>query len=100
MANLSVTEYAQVGHDLLGSPLPCGLEPVLAIQNVTFTTTTASSAFNAETNFVRVIADADARIKFGTAPTATSTDILIAQGSAEYFAVPKGQSYKVAAITA
>lgn len=99
MSNLSITEYASVGRDVNGSPLPAGEAPALAIQNVTFTTAAASAAFNAKTRFVRVVADADCRIVFGTAPTATSTDTLMAAGQPEYFGVNAlGGPYKISAV--
>jgi lipoprotein-anchoring transpeptidase ErfK/SrfK len=75
-----------------------GLEPATARQNVTFTTTPAvqSSAFNANTRFVRVVADADARLAFGADPTAVvTTDTLIVSGNAEYFAVVPGHKLSV-----
>lgn len=97
MSNLSITEYRSVGRDVNGSPLPAGLAPAVTIQNVTFTATAAASnAFNDETVFVRIVADADCRIVFGTAPTATSTDTLMVAGNAEYFGVKAG--LKVSAI--
>ena len=99
MSNLSITEYASVGRDVNGSPLPAGQAPALAIQNVTFTTATASAAFNERTRFIRVVADADCRVVFGTAPVATSSDTLMAAGQHEYFGVdPLGGPYKISAV--
>lgn len=97
MSNLSVAEFAALGRDLQTSPLPSGKTPAIAIQNVSFTGTAGtSSAFNAETRFIRVYSDADCRILIGSDPTATLTDILMAADQAEYFGVTPG--HKISAI--
>lgn len=97
MSNLSVTEFQMLGRDLHGSPLPAGYAPPLTIQNVTFTATAGTSAaFAADTKFIRVVTDFDARIVFGESPTATSSDMLMAAGQAEYFGVKPGD--KISAI--
>jgi hypothetical protein len=59
----------------------------------------ASSAFNAATTYVRIHTDAICSISFGTAPTATTSTMRMVAGQTEYFAVPVGRSFKVAAIT-
>lgn len=98
MAKLYVTEYANMGETLRGAP-PIALEPELAEQVVTFTTTTQSSAFNASTRFVRIHTDSICHIAFGASPTATTSKRRLAIDQTEYFAVPPGASYKVAAVT-
>lgn len=95
-ASCKIAEYANLAVDEGGRVVPVALEPSLAVQSVTYTTNVASSAFNARTRFIRVICDAKAHFEFGTAPTATATDPYIATDSAEYFAVPRNGSYKVA----
>lgn len=73
MATLFITEYSEVPA-IRGVPMPVAVEPAVANQAVSFTTSAASSAFNAATRYVRVIADADCHLEFGSAPTATATD--------------------------
>lgn len=97
MATLWVTEY-----DKFPSPrgvvLPIANEPRVANQTVTFTTTTQSAAFNAETRYVRVISTTNCHLEFGSNPTATtSTQFLPANTEAWRQVVPGD---KVAAVTA
>lgn len=92
MSNLSIAEYRTLGRDRSGHPLPAGEEENVTIQNLTFTTSSVqSSAFNSETKLVRIVADADSRVLFGTNPTAIasggSASIFLPAGSVEYFGV-------------
>jgi len=57
-----------------------------------------SAAFNATTSIVRVVSDVACSVHFGTNPTATTAKMMLTAGVAEYFYVPKGESYKVAVI--
>lgn len=100
MSNLSVQEYESLGKDAYGDIMPAGKEPGATTQNVSFTTTSVqSSAFGATTRLVRVVSDVDARILFGSSPTAIATSsVLISAGQPEYFGVDPGD--KVAVITA
>lgn len=97
MSTLYVSEYVSLAQAQTGIAM-CGQEPCLVDQAVTFTTTTASSAFNAQTKFVRVTSDADCHIEFGTAPEATTSNKKMVAGQAEYFGVSGG--HKVAAVDA
>ena len=101
MAVLFITEYAFQGQNPDGRSLPeIPLEPPLAEQTVAIGGASAqSAAFNAGTTFVRIHTDVICSIAFGTNPTATATTRRLAAGSTEYFAVPRGQSFKVANIT-
>jgi hypothetical protein len=67
-------------------------------QTVSFTSTSAthSTAFQAGTNVVRVVASTNCHIKIAKDPTATTADAKLAPGVPEYFAVTAGQ--KIAAI--
>jgi len=65
-----------------------------ATQSVTYTSSTASAAFDLSTRLVRIIADADVFLAFGAAPTATATAIKLVANTAEYFEVDAG--FKVA----
>lgn len=101
MANLSITEYRKVAHDLEGSPLPAGEEPALTHQNITFTTTAGQSAtFNPDARFIRISADADCRVIIGTDPTAVSNSgTLLVAGQAEFFGINKYSGpYKISVV--
>lgn len=97
MANLYIQEYSKIGFENNKRVLPFAQEPAITSQKLTFTTTTASNAFASETKFIRVLADADAHINFGAAPTSTVANMLIKSGIAEYFGVIPGQ--RVSAVT-
>lgn len=80
-------------------PIPA-LRPGV-VQSVAFTSagsTAITNAVSASTKVVRVTAwDADAYVEFGPSPIAASTSMRMAAGVPEYFSVPMGASYKVAA---
>ena len=62
-----------------------------ATQAVTFAASTQSTAFDAATRLVRIIADADVFCLFGANPTATATNaIKIPANTVEYFEVNPG----------
>jgi hypothetical protein len=91
MASLHIQEYADIARTGSGEVLPGGLEPALASQAVTFTTTTASAAFNANTKFVRIVCAADSYLVFAAAPTSAVTDMLLPADTVGFFAVKPGQ---------
>jgi hypothetical protein len=97
MALLDITELRDLPVDANGRTILCAKLPAVTQQQVTFTTTTASAAFSADTRFVRVHTDSACRVAFGDAPTATTTSMRMAAGQTEFFAVPPGS--KVAAVT-
>ena len=99
MTVLRIQEYVEIGRTT-GAGVPVGMEPPVANQKTTYTSTSVpSAAFNAKTNFVRLIATGDTLVKFGTGtPVAATAEMFIKAGVAEYFGIPVGQSYKVAAI--
>jgi len=71
MATLSISEYAVMAVGADGHQYaPMALEPALADQETTFTTAAQSTAFNAKTRFVRLVASANCRVVFGSNPTA------------------------------
>lgn len=98
MATLYVTEFDGISVPLGGVAQVCN-QPPIAEQTVSFSSSTASSAFNAATRIVRIHTDSICSIAFGTSPTATTSKMRMVAGQTEYFAVPVNQSYKVAAIT-
>ena len=78
MASLYTTEFNNPEATVDGSGefikpyVALGYEPALTTQKTTFTTATQTAAFNADTNFVRVVATVDCHILFGANPTATA----------------------------
>jgi hypothetical protein len=96
MATLNVTEYAELANYPVGVFL-MGVEPALARQSVTFTTSTESSALQAGTRFLRLVADADAYLEFAASPTATAASTRLKADTVEFIAVEPGQGLKVAA---
>lgn len=55
----------------------------------------ASAAFADTTRIVRLAAEAQCFVSFGTAPVADANSIMLTAGAVEYFEVPVGQDYKV-----
>lgn len=99
MAKLYVTEFAWQGQDGNNAFMPIPLEPPLAGQTVVVGAgSLQSSAFNANTTYIRIHTDSICSIAFGTNPTATDSTRRLAANATEYFSVPKGQSFKVAVI--
>lgn len=82
MAELYIAEYSDIGIQSGGAGIQAPYEPGPATQKVSFTTATASSAFNTNTVLVRLLADADCHIDFSA--TATATDPLY-KANIEYF---------------
>jgi hypothetical protein len=96
MAKAYITEFSQVGADNIGAQF-YGLWPAVAEQTVAIGTVTSSSAFNAQTRFIRVHVDAICSIEIGAAPTATTSTARLAANTTEYFAVAPG--HKISVIT-
>ena len=100
MATVYITEYARQGRDASGFQMVIADEPPVANQTVAITVgSVQSNAFNALTRFVRVSTDAICSIEFGANPTASATTRRMPANTTEYFAVPIGQSWKLAVIT-
>lgn len=97
MASLYISEYAGIYDVNHKERVPRPAEPVVASQKVTFTTSTASSAFNAGTKLVRVVADAACHILVGADPTATTSHMPLAADE-PYFFQPLGPGLKIAAV--
>ncbi len=70
---LYITEYNVIGMGAAGMPAQMPAEPAVTNQVVTATTSTASTAFNANTNFIRMLPDTLVYVVFGASPTATAT---------------------------
>lgn len=93
MATLWISEYARPAP--FGGDAPACQEPAEMDQVVTFAASTASAAFGPNTHIVRLIADADCHLSFGSNPAATAENKLMKEGVAEFFGVAPGM--KVAA---
>lgn len=90
MAKMYIQEYEKLAKDHQGNIVPVGLEPAVSSQQITFTVSTTSVAFDGRTKFVRVSCDAAARLKFGSAPVATGADMIVAANTPEYWGVTPG----------
>lgn len=100
MAVLYVTEFANLGTSNNAQVMQMATVPPLVEQTVAIGgSTTQSSAFGANTTFVRLHTDAICSIAFGTNPSATATTARLAAGTTEYFVVPQNKAFKVAVIT-
>lgn len=97
MANAYVTEYVALARDGFNFHIAAGLEPAIAEQKVTYTTTTQSAAFNALTRFIMVHVDAVSHLAFGDNPTAATTAHRIAANETRFYGVQPGQ--KIAFVT-
>jgi hypothetical protein len=88
-----ISEYENLAFDEHGNVIQAGHEPSLTVQQVTYTATSgASTAFQANTRFIRVSCDAAAYLKFGLAPTAvTLVDLPVQANTPEFFGVNSGQ---------
>lgn len=98
--NCYIREYAAIGQALT-VPAQIASEPGITDQVTADFTSAAvqSSAFNAQTTFIRLWCNAQASILFGTNPTAANTNAPIAANTPEYFAVPVNQGYKISVHT-
>ena len=85
MAKCLITESSTLGK--YGAQV---IKPLLT-QAVTYTTSTASTAFPEGTVVIRVIADADVYLAFGASPTADANGIRVPADTVEYFGVLEGQ---------
>ena len=91
MANLYITEYADVVKAAGNMPIQAPKEPAVAEQKISYTTAASSAAFNDATIFVRLYADADVHIHFGKSPTATAAKQLVPAFTEIFRGVVPGQ---------
>jgi hypothetical protein len=94
-ATCKIREYTAI-QNVGGQSVQVALEPALAQQEVTFTISSQSAAFNALTAFVLIICDAQAHFEFGADPTATAADAYIPANTMYFPGVTTGVSLKVA----
>jgi hypothetical protein len=93
MALATVTEFRGLlkGDSKDYDTLP-RITEIVTSQSVTFTTSAPCNAFNENTKFIRVAANADCHIKGGPSggTTATTSDAFLPAGAVEYFRVHPG----------
>jgi len=93
MATLYVEELATMG---LYGAAQIAARPGVAAQTVAIGgSSTQSSAFNAQTKFIRVHTDAICSIAIGSNPTATTSNCRLAADQTEYFGVQPGDKIAV-----
>lgn len=85
MASLYITEFQASGNSESGAQLQVSMQPAVAMQKLSFSTSTQSAEFDDRTLFIRLHTDADCHIVFGTNPTATTNHMSMLAGSTEYF---------------
>lgn len=95
-ATCKISEYGYLVQDSTGKVVMVAAEPALTTQTVTYTTSSASSAFNAQTRFIRIVCDAKAHFVFAATPTAAATDPWVATNAPEYFGIAFNVSMKIA----
>jgi hypothetical protein len=82
-----------IGSDIYGNTFPAAG----VIKSYDLAASGVSAVFDVQCGMIRVVAIAETRLTFGTAPTASATGALLPMGAIEYFAVKIGESWKVAA---
>ena len=91
-----VTEYEHMGVDALGRIVPLGQEPATTTQKIT--AGSASSAFAATTNMVRLLSDADVHLVFAAeSPSADTNDALYKANIEYWVSVQPGHALDTAA---
>lgn len=98
MSSLWITELRTMPIDSNGKTVDVASLPSITTQKVTISGTSAqSAALNADTKFVRLLADANCCVLAAADPTATTSNLPLTADAPEYFGVIAGQ--KIAAIT-
>jgi hypothetical protein len=96
---LFLTEYRDSAKDTGSNFIAAGMEPSIAEQAMTLTSSSTQSAvFNAQTSFVMVHAQEAACLAWGTNPTATTAKQRMAAGETRFVGIPPNKSYRVAGI--
>ena len=94
MATAYITEYNTFGVQQ-GNVSSAAFEPAVADQTVSFTTATQSAAFNDDTKFIRLIADANCNLAFGANPTATASTQFVPANTEVWRGVAAGHKVSV-----
>lgn len=94
-ATCKISEYDTLATDSAGREIPVAKEPSIAVQTVTYTTSTASAVFNSATRYVRIVCDAKAHFNFTSgSANATANSPYLAADTPEYFGV-RGPGFRV-----
>jgi hypothetical protein len=94
-ATCKIREYTAI-QNVGGQSVQVALEPAVAQQEVTFTTSVQSAAFNNLTAFVFIVCDALAHFEFGADPEATASDAYIPANTIYFPGITTGVGLKVA----
>jgi len=89
-ADCFVSEYAYITRSADSKDVQVARAAVTT-QQVTYTTSTQSAAFNTATKYIRVICTAKAHFVISTNPTATAATPYLPTDLPEYFGVEAGQ---------
>lgn len=90
MATQSIQNTTRQAVDANGETVPC-----LKLSSTEKVATTNQSTAATEDKIVRLIADGDAHIAFGTNPTATTSDIYLPANQVEYVVLEEGDKVSV-----
>ena len=95
MSIVSVTQFSSIGRVSNGS-LMCPQAPFVATEDINASAASAqSAAFDGATRFIRILSDANVRVRFGSNPTAVATDMPVRANSPEFVAVVAGDRIAV-----
>lgn len=84
MATMLISEFNAIGQGA-GTDIQIAHEPAVAHQSVTYTTATASAAFNAKTRFIKMYPSADCYVRFSTAGSAATTAHEFLKGTTDHW---------------
>lgn len=91
MAEAYIAEFSKMRQDQSGNLIPCPEYPPIATQKVSFTASAQSNVFNAKTQYIRVVCDANAHYVIDASPTATANDPLLPSLNTEFMGVRSDQ---------
>lgn len=95
MATLWITEYTRLAYEGSGASVLVGKEPSKTQTLAIVGASGASTAFRADTRFVRMHTDTACYVGFGDAPVATSGSMRMAANQTEFFGVVGGHAVAV-----
>lgn len=91
MAVANIKEFVGLPTNGSGQVVPVVSSQDQTNNNVTFTTTTQSAAFQPNTRFIRVVCPVACHLEFGENPTATTASLYLPADTVEYFGVKPGE---------
>ena len=90
MSTAYITELSELGLEAKGNLAPAPKHPAKTVQALTFTTSTASAAFNGATQMVRIVSPTACHYKVGGSPTASTSSTYLPADYVEYLMVTPG----------